>query len=44
MLGKYPKLKICCINQRMYIGTRVITGASSVVTKNIPSYFIAVGN
>ena len=34
----------CCINQGVKIGTHVIIGSGSVVTKDIPSYSIAVGN
>lgn len=34
----------CCINQGIRIGTHVIVGAGSVVTKDIPSYSVAVGN
>ncbi|MEG0518865.1 MAG: acyltransferase [Bacteroidales bacterium] len=34
----------CCINQGLHIGTHVIIGAGSVVTKDIPSYCVAVGN
>ncbi|MEG0890989.1 MAG: acyltransferase [Bacteroidales bacterium] len=34
----------CCINQGIHIGTHVIIGAGSVVTKDIPSYSVAVGN
>lgn len=34
----------CCINQGIHIGTHVIVGAGSVVTKDIPSYSVAVGN
>lgn len=34
----------CCINQGVHIGTHVIIGAGSVVTKDIPSYSVAVGN
>lgn len=33
-----------CINQGLHIGTHVVIGAGSVVTHDIPSYSIAVGN
>ena len=34
----------CCINQGVKIGSHVIIGAGSVVTKDIPSFSVVVGN
>ncbi len=34
----------CCINQGVKIGTHVVIGAGSVVTKDIPSYSVVAGN
>ena len=34
----------CCINQGVKIGRHVVVGSGSVVTRDIPSYSVAVGN